>query len=283
MNAIRTLAAQYLDSRLATGELSPRTLPTHLWTLRHFAEFHHDVQPSELTATHIEAYMASIRVARSTARQRFCHIRGFCRWLVRHGHLGGDPTLELKAPRQPRSVPRAYNPDVVDRLVAVCPDPRARLIVLLEVQEGLRACEVARLEVGDIDFDEQHALVRGKGQRERILPLSTQTWQALEDYLTERPLKSGPLIRSRTEPWKGISAEHVAHLVQGWLRQIGVRGGGHRLRHTMATTLLRDGKADVRDVQAALGHASLSSTSIYLPFSDARRLRAVMDGRWYGR
>lgn len=283
MNALRSLAVQYLESRLATGELSPRTSPTVNWTLRDFCSFHSDVAPNELSPVHIEAYLASIRVARSTARQRFCQIRQFCRWLVRHGHLGADPTAELKAPRQPRAVPRAYPPAVVDRLLRGCPDLRARLIVLLEVQEGLRACEVARIEVGDVDFDERTALIRGKGNRERILPLSTQTWEALEAYLVARPAKAGPLIRSYSEPWKGISADHVAHLVQGWLKQIGVRGGGHRLRHTMATTLLRDGGADVRDVQLALGHASLSSTSVYLPFSDAKRLRGVMDGRWYGR
>lgn len=273
---------QYIEARLATGELSPRTSPTVSWTLRDFTTFHGEVDPGDLRDIHIEEYLASIRVARSTARQRFCQIRMFCRWLVRHGHLAADPTVNLKAPRQPRSVPRAYNADVVDRLLKGCPDCRARLIVLLEVQEGLRACEVSRLEVGDIDFDEHTSLIRGKGNRERILPLSTQTWNALEAYLEERPLKSGALIRSQSEPWKGISADHVAHLVQGWLKQIGVRGGGHRLRHTMATTLLRDGGADVRDVQVALGHASLSSTSVYLPFSDARRLRQVMDGRWYG-
>jgi integrase len=282
MNALRILAEQYVKTRLATGELSPRTSPTVTWTLRDFTSFHSDVAPGDLRETHIEAYLASIRVARSTARQRFCSIRMFCRWLVRNGYLAADPTIALKAPRQPRAVPRAFSPDVVNRLLRNCPDQRARLIVLLEVQEGLRACEVSRLEVGDIDFDERTALIRGKGNRERVLPLSTQTWGAVEAYLIERPLKSGLLIRSYSEPWKGISPDHIAHLVQGWLKGIGIRGGGHRLRHTMATTLLRDEGADVRDVQIALGHASLSSTSVYLPFSDARRLRQVMDGRWYG-
>lgn len=167
--------------------------------------------------------------------------------------------------------------------MTTAPDDRARLIILLEVQEGLRACEVARIEVGDIDFTERTILVRGKGNRERLLPLSAQTWAALEDYLGGRPMKTGPLIRSYNDPKAGISSAHVQHLVQGWLRRVGISsGGGHGLRHTMATTLLREQGADIRDVQMALGHATLQSTSIYLPFSDARRLRGVMDGRWYG-
>ena len=277
------LARQYLRERTAAGEFSPSTVPTVRWTLRHFALFVSDVPLAELSSAHVEAYLASISVRRSTARQRFCQLRQFGRWLYRRGHLTVDLTADLRSPRQPRAVPRAYRKDVVDRLLTIAPDARARLIVLLEVQEGLRACEVARAEVGDVDFGEQTLLVRGKGSRERLLPLSAQTWAALEEYLTERGVKAGHLIRSYNEPWKGISSAHVQHLVQGWLRLVGVRsGGGHGLRHTMATTLLRETGADIRDVQLALGHATLQSTSVYLPFSDARRLRGVMDGRWYG-
>jgi site-specific recombinase XerD len=280
---IQDLARQYLRERISAGELSPSTIPTVKWTLRDFGYFVAAVPVGELGARHVEEYLASINVRRSTARQRFCHLRQFSRWLVRRGHLAVDITADLRAPRQPRAIPRGYQRCVVDRLLAAAPDARARLIVLLEVQEGLRACEVARLELGDIDFAEHAVVVRGKGARERLLPVSDQTWRALEDYLSELPAKAGPLVRSYTEPWKGISAAHVQHLVQGWLRLVGVRsGGGHGLRHTMATTLLREGGADVRDVQLALGHANLSSTSVYLPFCDTRRLRRVMDGRWYG-
>lgn len=281
--AITQLARAYVAERTAAGEFSASTLPSVKWTLRHFGAFVAGVPLSELSARHVEEYLASISVARSTSRQRFCHLRQFSRWLVRRGHLAADITAELRAPRQPRAVPRGYRREVVDELLAVAPDARARLIVLLEVQEGLRACEVARIELGDIDYDERTALIRGKGQRERLLPLSAQTWEALEAYLNEHPLKAGPLIRSYNEPWRGISSAHVQHLVQGWLRLAGVRsGGGHGLRHTMATTLLRERRADIRDVQMALGHATLQSTSVYLPFSDARRLRAVMGGRHYG-
>jgi len=284
MHELPVLARLYLQERTSAGEFSASTLPTVKWTLRDFCRFVADTPPSELAPRHVEEYLAVINVRRSTARQRFCHLRQFSRWLVRRGHLAVDITADLKAPRQPRAVPRGYRRDIVDGLLAVAPDVRARLIILLEVQEGLRACEVARIELGDVDYEERTLLVRGKGARERILPLSSQTWEALEGYLAEHPAKAGPLVRSYTEPWKGISAAHVQHLVQGWLRLVGVAsGGGHGLRHTMATTLLRDAGADIRDVQQALGHSTLQSTSVYLPFSDARRLRVVMDGRWYGR
>lgn len=284
MLTLPQLARLYVEERVGAGELSPSTVPSVKWTLRDFCGFVGPIEPGALTPEHVEKYLAAISVARSTGRQRFCHLRQWSRWLVRRDHMAADITADLKAPRQPRAVPRAYCRDVVDRLLVAAPDARGRLIVLLEVQEGLRACEVARVELGDIDFGEMTLLVRGKGARERLLPLSAQTWAALQAYLGERGMRTGYLIRSYNEPSEGITAAHVQHLVQGWLRLVGVRsGGGHGLRHTMATTLLREQQADIRDVQLALGHAQLTSTQVYLPFSDARRLRKVMDGRWYGR
>lgn len=271
----------YVRERVAAGEWCPTTVPSLRRTLLRFAG-HAAVKAHELEAHHVMHFQAEHPAAASTRRQRFSTIRGFCQWLVRNGHLDTDPTADLKAPRQPRPVPRAYPSELVARLLEVVPDRRARLIVLLEVQEGLRACEVARLEVGDVDFHDREIRVNGKGARERILPVSDETWEALELYLRQFPAKAGPLIRSYNDPKAGICAAYVVSMMGRWLRAAGVaEGGGHGLRHTMATQLLRGG-ADVRDVQNALGHASLSSTSVYLPFSDAKRLRGVMGGRRYG-
>jgi len=278
---LRMLVYAYLRERVAAGELCPSTVPNLRRSLLRFAH-HASVPADELGQGHVEAFLSSCQVAASTRRQRFSQIRTFCRWLVKSGVLQQDPTARMKTPRQPRPVPRAYSPTVVARLLEVCPDSRAHLICLLEVQEGLRACEVARLEVGDIDFPERLMLVRGKGGKERILPLSDETWDALDAYLAEHPANAGPLVRSYNKPDAGICAAYVVHMMGRWLREAGVaHGGGHGLRHTMATQLLRSG-ADVRDVQTALGHATLTSTQVYLPFSDARRLRTVMGGRRYG-
>lgn len=280
-STLSQLVYVYTRERAAAGELCPVTIPSVRHTLLRFAD-HADVAAHQLEAIHVERFLAGCPAARSTARQRFSTIRVFCQWLVRRGHLDFDPTAELKAPRQPRPVPRAYSTDVVQRLLDVCPDRRGRLICLLEVQEGLRACEVARIEVGDIDFADREIRIQGKGSRERILPLSDETWGALEGYLRDHPAHAGPLVRSYTNPANGLCAAYIVHMMGRWLRDAGIaQGGGHGLRHTMATQLLRGG-ADIRDVQNALGHASLSSTSVYLPFSDAKRLRGVMGGRWYG-
>jgi len=280
--SLSRLVYLYVGERAAAGELCPDvTVPNTRRTLLRFAA-HAGVAAHQLDRRHVERFLVACPAAPTTKRNRFSTIGVFCRWLVNRGYLAVDPTATMKAPAQPRLVPRAYPPAVVERLLAVCPDRRSRLICLLEVQEGLRACEVARLEVGDVDVVDREIRVSGKGNAERILPLSGETWQALEAYLSEWPATAGPLLRSYNDPTAGICSAYVVHMMGRWLRAAGVaRGGGHGLRHTMATQLLRGG-ADIRDVQNALGHVCLSSTSVYLPFSDAKRLRTVMDGRWYG-
>ena len=278
---LAALVLVYVRERACLGEWSSRTSAPG--ARRILLRFVGQCDGAGISPADVKRFLAR-PIGPNTRRKDFATIRGFCRWLVDQGHLAADPTAGMRPARAPRAVPRGYRRDVVDRLLAVAPDARARLIILLEVQEGLRACEVARAELGDIDFEERTLLVHGKGSKERLLPISDQTWEALEAYLREWPARAGPLVRSYCRPRAGITPDYVADLVQRWLRLIGVpSGGGHGLRHTMATTLLREQGADVRDVQAALGHASLSSTSVYLPFSDARRLRGVMDGRWYGR
>jgi site-specific recombinase XerC len=134
---ITELAGQYLRERTAAGELSASTIPTVKWTLRDFGRFVRDVPLCDLSSRHVEGYFASISVTRSTARQRFCTIRQFSRWLVRRGHLAGDITADLRAPRQPRAVPRGYQREIVDRLLEVAPDARGRLIILLRRLRGV--------------------------------------------------------------------------------------------------------------------------------------------------
>lgn len=277
---LAALVLLYVRERAGSGTLCPRTsAPGARRILLRFASH---VAGEPPTRVHVETFLAR-PIGPNTRRKEFSTVRAFCGWLVSRGHLTVDPTGGMRAPRAPRAVPRGYRREVVERLLVVAPDVRGRLILLLEVQEGLRACEVSRAEVGDIDFGEQTLLVHGKGCRERLLPISGQTWATLEEYLVEHPANAGPLVRSYTRPWAGVTPDYIADLVQHWLRLVGIKsGGGHGLRHTMATTLLRDQRADIRDVQLALGHSNLQSTSVYLPFSDARRLRGVMDGRWYG-
>lgn len=271
----------YLREALRSGLYAPTTLPSVQSNLMAFCRHVGNIPPSAITAAHVEAWLGSGRLARSTVRHRFSQVRGFCRWLMRRGLLDKDPTILLRAPRQPKPVPRALPAASVADLLAVCPDSRARLVVILMAQLGLRAIEISRLEMGDIDFSFRVVRINGKGGTQRLLPIPEQAWRALGTYLIENPAPAGPVVRSYIQPWVALKPNSISKMLTGLMRAADVAGSGHALRHTMATDLLRSG-ADVRTVQHALGHESLTSTSIYLPFTDVARLREAMEGRWYG-
>lgn len=276
---LQGLVRQYLHER---RDLAESTLPNVRWILLSFVDHLGDTPASAISSAHLAEWLASLRCARSTARNRFSAVKLFCHWLIRTGHLQVDPTLHLRSPRQPRAVPRGLPADTVRALVRTLPDSRAMLIVVWMVQLGLRAVELTRLELGDIDFEQRSVRIVGKGGHQRLLPITEEAWAVLITYLVEYPARPGPLIRSFTEPWQGLKPATVVRLVSGWMRDAGVAGTGHALRHSTATHLLRgDRPADVRDVQAVLGHQSLTSTSVYLPHSDLPRLRKVLEGRRY--
>lgn len=212
-------------------------------------------------------------------------MKSFCQWLVRRRHIRVDPTTEIPVIRVPRRLPRGLPPEKVAKLLSTAPDTRGVLMCLLMVQEGLRCSEVGGLQIGDIDFNERTARVLGKGQHERFLPLSEETWRALEAYLREHPATSGPLVRSYRVEWRGLRGDTISGLVSEWMSRAGIKGhprdgvSAHSLRHTSATDMLRAG-AHLRDVQHALGHAHLATTETYLPLV-VHDLREAMGGRQY--
>lgn len=278
---LRPLVYAYISERRGTGDLAPATAPNVRYALLRFCDVVGEMAPGRLRAEHIERYLAAAHLSKATKRNQLSQIRGFCHWLVRRGHLKLDPTLDIKAPRQPKPVPRSIPADSIRHLIRTLPDSRARLIVVWAIQLGLRAVELSRLEVGDIDLEQRSVLIHGKGGWERLLPITEEAWSVYVAYIVEYPARAGPLLRSFTEPWKGISPCWVARLVSRWMKDAELLATGHALRHSTATHLLRGKGADIRDVQDVLGHQALASTSIYLPHSDLPRLREVMEGRTY--
>lgn len=164
---------------------------------------------------------------------------------------------------------------------------RTRVVVILMCQLGLRCAEVSRLQVGDIDWTNGSLLVHGKGGNQRVLPITAEARQALEDYLSEHPACAGPLVRSYADPTRALTPGYIGDRIRKLMFLTGVKAlprdgkSAHSLRHTAATDMLAHG-ANVRSVQVALGHQSLQTTQRYLSWS-VDDLRRAMEGRKYRR
>ena len=247
-----------------------------------------DMAIRALKRRHVEKWLAGLDQEPSTIRQRLSVFRGFVRWCLIHGHLKHDPTLGLKAPRIGAAMPRELSGDEVRRLLEVVPDARGELIVMLALVEGMRVGSVAAQLRSDIDLDGEMMLVtKKKGGGQQWLPLMPDTLEAIRTYYREVPGTTGPLLRSMKQPANGLTANYLSTLVSCWMHEAGIKHhprdgrSAHALRHTMAGAMLDEG-ADIRDVQDALGHATLGPTMIYLRRRSAgTRLREVMGRRSY--
>lgn len=287
---VRTLSpyiTKYLRERRDRGEITSKTAEC-LHERLDLLNQHFGARPlNKLSEIAIERWLGSTGECRASTRRAYLStVRGFCRWMVRRGHLRTDPTAELSRIKEPRAVPRALSAEKVARLVASRPDLRSQLIIWLMVQLGLRCCEVAGLDVEDYDPVARTLFVRGKGSHERVLPVPAIVAGALGAYVDETGRRSGPLIRSETRPSHAILASTVSQLVSAWMWDAGIKvaaGDGiaaHALRHTAASDVL-DKCNDLRVVQALLGHSNIATTSRYLRRAALDQIRAAMEGRTY--
>jgi integrase/recombinase XerD len=210
--------------------------------------------------------------SRSVARKLSC-LRGFYKWLLLDKRIGHDPTVNLESPSSWKVLPKALAQSEVERMMeqadTVANHPQAdavalrdRAIVEMLYAGGVRVSELTGLGVEDLSLAEGRMLVRGKGDKERIVPLGRIAVEALEAYLNRgRP---GLAIRPR-ESRLFLSVRGAA-LTRQWIwrlvKRLDSRASPHVMRHSCATHMVENG-ADLRTVQTLLGHADISTTQVY--------------------
>lgn len=226
-------------------------------------------------------------LGRATIRLRFAALRSFYKFLVLRRGLGRSPVAEVELPKPGRRLPVVLSVSQIDGLLAtplrVAPSAKAPGWLLLRDASilemfyscGLRISELIGLDVGDLDLIGGSVRVRGKGAKERVVPVGGPALEAVQRYRREAAVVSGPLFLSKLR--RRITQQAVDLLLRKHLRQSGIPFGvsPHKLRHSFATHLL-DAGADLRSVQALLGHASLSTTQIYTHVT-RERLRQAYD------
>ena len=240
-----------------------------------------------LSERHVRRWLEDCEhLAQSTRRNRLAVVRTFTRWLADEGLCPRDPCRKIKGLREPKRVPRALTHEQVDKILAACPDTRARVAVVLMVQLGLRRGEVAALEVGAFDLTNRILVVTGKGGHQRALHVTDQAYSSIIEHLSAQGTVAGPLLRSQQFPQRGLHPDTVSAIVRRAMEDAGVKQGPrdgvspHALRHSALTHMLQAG-AHVLDVQAVAGHASIQTTQRYLPLM-VGTLKDAMEGRHYG-
>lgn len=260
---------RYLD--LQRGA-SAHTLRAYKKDLEEFAEF------AQKTAEDIDMIDVRAFVARqiknglnkTTAGRRLAAIRSFLKYLYREGYIKANPAKLVSTPKAGKPLPKFLS---VDETFSLIEQPkgigfmrtRDRAILELLYSCGLRVSEVAGLTMEDINTREGLVKVRGKGKKERILPVGSKAVDALKSYLVEKLLlkrrdKAVFLNRRGVK----LSDRGIRRIVVKYAKQSGIGGsiGPHTIRHTFASHLLQAG-ADLRVIQELLGHSSLSTTQKY--------------------
>lgn len=269
--------------------LSPHTAAGYLSDLAHLAVWACGLELSvgDLTRDHLTAFLVAQRAEgkapRSLARMS-SSLRGFLAFLRMEGGEGAGPEAVVKPPRPPRILPRTLGENQVEALLGA-PDTatplgvRDRAWLELLYASGLRVSELAMLPALSVFLEEGFLKVMGKGRKERLIPFGTGAERWIRAWLALRPgfrPKGGELfVGQRGE---GLTRQHLWRLLKGYARTAGLRAetvSPHVLRHAFATHLLDHG-ADLRAVQAMLGHADISTTQIYTHVHQAR-LRALYD------
>jgi integrase/recombinase XerD len=265
--------------------LSPRTVDAYLRDLNDFASWCRGKgvdRPSGVAPERITGYLVSLSSAgrkSTTAARRLVSIRRLYAFLVREGILEKDPTEALSSPKLGRPLPKILRVDEVERLLeaptgAGAIEARDRAVLEMLYSGGLRISEVAALELGWLDLEAGYTLVRGKGEKERIVPLSDPALDRLRHWITEvRPGWLGGRTSRYVFPGhKGgrLSRQALWVRVKRWAKVAGLAStlSPHTLRHSFATHLL-EGGADLRVVQLLLGHADISTTQVYTHLSRA--------------
>ncbi len=257
MNPLR----QRMIEDLRIKNFSPRTVETYVSRVALFAK-HFGRSPERLGPEEIRAYQLHLiekKVSWSTFNQTVCALRFFYRVTLK----SSVAVEQLQFARQPKKLPLVISPEEVLRFLAVVENPVQRMALTTAYAGGLRLAEVLALQVGDIDSARMLIHVRqGKGQKDRVVPLSTVLLEQFRAYwLRRRPtswLFPGQSNDRPLDPATLQKACQRARKAAGIDKPITM----HTLRHCYATHLLEAG-TDIRTIQALLGHAHLSATQVY--------------------
>ncbi|MDE1175275.1 MAG: site-specific tyrosine recombinase XerD [Edaphobacter sp.] len=272
---------EYMTYLRVEKGMRPATCEAYQRDLEQFAEHieKHNGVLASASQDDVSSFMQGLRAngveSRSIAR-KLSALRGFYRWLLMDKKITHDPTVNVESPASwkvlPKSLAESEMTEMLDRTGAAAKVAdadglalRDHAILELLYAGGLRVAEICSLHVEDLNLDSGQALVRGKGDKERIVPLGRTAIEALERYLKlGRPelvtagMQRALFLSVRGKP---LTRQWVWEMVRS-ASPTGTKASPHKLRHSCATHMVEHG-ADLRSVQTLLGHADIATTQVY--------------------
>lgn len=269
---------QFLDYLLVERGLSENTVSAYFRDLNEFISFVGDVL--KVTSDDISRYLEHLRQlgrAESTIDRKVDAIRGFYKFLVREGLMRHNPTEILEPIKSWHKLPSVLSVKEVEALLEE-PDIstplgiRDKALLELLYATGLRVSEVVNLKVDDVNLDNRYVRCKGKGGKERIVPMGSKASESIRQYL-----EHGRTAFNPKEDWlfvnysgNKLTRDGIRKIIQKLANSVGIgKISPHTLRHCFATHLLERG-ADLRSLQEMLGHASISTTQIYTHVTSER-------------
>ncbi len=261
---------------------SPHTLKSYDRDLTRFLEFLIAYRGSgevafnaidKLTVRHFLGREFEAGCSARTVARRLAALKSFYKYLLRSENVSNNPTVGVRTPKTPKSLPNYVPSKLIQKLMAAPSTDtlrglRDRAVLELFYSTGMRLSELVGLNLGDVDFNKLMVKVTGKGNKQRLIPFGRQAQESLELYLRGRGIipekDNGNLPLFIGNKNRRIAVRTIQQRVNEYLLLVsdGKNLGPHTLRHSFATHLLDQG-ADIRSVKDLLGHSSLSSTQVY--------------------
>jgi site-specific recombinase XerD len=284
------LAEEFLQYLANERNASPRTLKVYRQALTAFRA-ENQTPWKKCRPDDFRDYLFAIAKrgqARSYVRLQFSALRTFYQFLGARKGLGSNPVREVQLPKIERKLPLVLTRQQVEELLAAPTREKKsrsapawmplRDVAIMELfySSGLRLSELAALDVAEVDPYTESVRVFGKGRKERVCPVGLPALEAISRYRVAANVHSGPLFINKAR--RRISPRSIWLVLKRYVRHtsIPISISPHKLRHSFATHMLDRG-ADLRSVQALLGHASLSTTQIYTHVTTERLKKAYAD------
>ncbi|MFH1355262.1 MAG: tyrosine recombinase XerC [Candidatus Omnitrophota bacterium] len=281
---------KYIDKFIRYLEIeknySKHTILNYRLDLGGFSKFVSGIDPQKVDYFTLRKYLATLKeksLRNRTVNRHLSSLRSFFRFLTRDGYIKTNPILILSSPKLEKHLPQFLTEEEVTKLIESVlpkdqkdiPGLRDRAILETFYSAGLRISELVGLNTEDMDFIGGIIKVRGKGKKERVVPIGDIAISSIRKYIEKRNKQSEAVFLNRSN--RRISSRGVRNIVFKYLQRVRMRSGisAHTLRHSFATHLLNRG-ADLRTVQELLGHANLSTTQIYTHLT-TDRLKSVYD------